>query len=210
MTNTDFHFPKIAPKFFPQLCPVCLHDIELKPLYRVNGTNGQLWLFKCPRFQCQAVFSILQKGEKAVQFPGVNQSPINLNELSSISSNFVTTYKQAMKAERLDMTELYGEGYRKALEYLVKDFLIKYGNTNKTEEIILKMHLGDAVKKLPDERLLNLAKASAWLGNDQTHPVQKHPDYDVQDLKHFIEALAAFVVYSVRAKEAENFVNSDD
>ncbi|WP_283582892.1 hypothetical protein [Limosilactobacillus difficilis] len=210
MNNPDAHYPINAPKYFPQQCPVCLHDIELKPVYKEFGTNGQLWVFKCPRYQCQAVFSVLHTEHKTVQFPGDNQSLMNQDELRAISERFVTTYNQAIKAERLKMTELYGEGYRKAVEYLVKDFLIKFGNLSKSEKQISKMHLGDAVNKLPDARLVNLAKASTWLGNDQSHVLQKHPEYGVEDLKKFIEALAAFSIYTMRAKQAEEFVNSDD
>lgn len=214
MNENVNHHPVNVPNSFPQTCPVCLHDIELKPLYLEHGKNGNIWIFKCPLRQCQAVFSMIVKQDengapKIIESPNRPGSNLNNEELRKISPKFVKTYQQASAAEAHGYDEIFGEAYRKATEWLVKDFLIKYGNTGKTQDQILKMHLGDAVDKLPDSRLVNLAKASAWLGNDQTHPLKKHPNYGVQDLKNFIEALAAFAIYSMRAKEAESFVNGD-
>lgn len=211
MNTVNIDYPEIAPNVFPQQCPVCLHDIQLKPLCKTTGSNGQMWLFQCPRQQCRAVFSLLfHKDGKLAELPSSDQTFFDKEELSKISEHFVETYDQAEKAERLKLTEIYGEAYRKATEYLVKDFLIKFGNLNKNEDQILKMNLSDAAKKLPDKRLVDLALASTWLGNDQTHPLQKHPEYGVKELKKFIEELAAFSIYTMRAKQAEEFVNSDD
>lgn len=208
------HHPEIAPFSFPQQCPVCLHDIELKPIYLDRGKNGSMWLFRCPRRQCMSIFSILQTSRNdgsddfdVSVFPREHDKDLLGDELLSISPHFVKTYRQACRAQALELDEIFGGAFRKAVEYLVKDFLIAYGQTDLSKDKILTMNLGQAVSYLPDQRLINLAKASVWLGNDQTHLINKHPDYGVEDLKKFIQALAAFTIYSMRAKQAEDFIN---
>ena len=42
-------------------------------------------------------------------------------------------------------------------------------------------------------RIQSLAKASAWIGNDETHYIRKHENLDVSTLKSFILAAAHFI-----------------
>ena len=59
-----------------------------------------------------------------------------------------------------------------------------------------------------NEKIKTLAKASAWIGNDETHYVRKHQDYNVQDLKRFIKATVAYVEYELSFTEALDFLNN--
>lgn len=45
-------------------------------------------------------------------------------DFQAISPRFVTIYEQAMRAAQMGYDELVGMGYRKALEFLIKDYLI--------------------------------------------------------------------------------------
>jgi len=45
-------------------------------------------------------------------------------EIASLSPNFASVYKQALVAETMNLTQLTGLGFRKALEFLVKDYAI--------------------------------------------------------------------------------------
>ena len=56
--------------------------------------------------------------------------------ISNISDRFVKIYNQALAAETLNYDEIAGMGYRKALEILIKDFLISRNQDNK--ETIIK------------------------------------------------------------------------
>lgn len=48
------------------------------------------------------------------------------------------------------------------------------------------------VSKLSDD-LQEIARASVGPGNDETHYFRKNPDYDVNDLKDFINCLVAYI-----------------
>ena len=69
-----------------------------------------------------------------------HSAPINFKEkefnekLKKVSPQFVKVYNQALKAEEFSLDEIAGLGYRKSLEFLIKDFAI-YNNPEKADEI---------------------------------------------------------------------------
>lgn len=123
--------------------------------------------------------------------------------ICQISSKFKDIYLQSLQAKLDGKNELVGIGYRKSIEFLVKDYLI-YIKHEKSEEIP-KMHLGDCLKLIENRKIQNLAKASTWLGNDETHYVRKHTDKDISDLEKFLDALVYFITFEITADEAESF-----
>ena len=97
-------------------------------------------------------------------------------------------------------------GYRKALEFLIKDYAISL-NPNNSEEIKRKM-LGQCINDyMENDKLKALARASSWLGNDETHYVRQNIDYSLKDLKNFISATVDFIYMELTIKEAQNFTN---
>lgn len=59
-----------------------------------------------------------------------------------------------------------------------------------------------------ERKIKNLAKASIWIGNDETHYVRKYEDKDIKDLKRFISATVAYITYELIADSAQEFVNN--
>lgn len=111
------------------------------------------------------------------------------DNIMTLSPMFVNVYRQASQAEEDSRTSgLAGLGYRKALEFLIKDYLINIKHQDKNT--IIELALGKCVNKL-DEDLQNIAKASIWLGNDETHYFRKNPEYSIEDLKLFIDCLVS-------------------
>ena len=105
--------------------------------------------------------------------------------IKNTSPNFVKIYNQAYAAEAQNLDEIAGIGYRKALEFLIKDFLILQ-NPNK-DDAIKGTPLGSCVNNYIDNPQLKIAASRAiWLGNDQTHYIQKFNDKDITDLKRLI------------------------
>ena len=88
--------------------------------------------------------------------------------IEGLSPNFVSIYNESLRAEELGLTSICGMGYRKALEFLVKDYLI-HKNPDKKEDISKKLLMPCINEYIHDERLKTLAKASAWIGNEETH-----------------------------------------
>lgn len=111
------------------------------------------------------------------------------DNINNLSPEFVNLYNQATEAECNSSTSgLAGLGYRKALEFLIKDYLIKLKNQDKNT--IIQLELGKCVSKLSDD-LQDIAKASVWLGNDETHYFRKNSDFSISDLKDFINCLVS-------------------
>lgn len=119
---------------------------------------------------------------------------------------FFQIYEQAAEAESHGLDKISGMAYRKALEILVKQYLIK--QTPDEENAILNETLGKNINRISFEKIRVLAKAISWIGNDQTHAVQKHPDYNVPEMKRFMLALCHLISAEYVADEAAGFVSS--
>ena len=61
---------------------------------------------------------------------------------------------------------------------------------------------------MDSQKIKNLAKISAWIGNDETHYTRKHEELDIEDLKKFIEATVHFVSYDILSDVADTLINS--
>jgi hypothetical protein len=116
------------------------------------------------------------------------------DDTKKLSPAFIKIYDQAVAAEAHDHDEIAGPEYRKALEFLVKDYAILLNPNNKTEirtkplaSVISEFFSGD---KLP---LVSIC--AAWLGNDETHYERRWVGKDPEDLKQLIGATVHFMAY---------------
>ncbi len=121
-------------------------------------------------------------------------------QICTLSPTFVSTYAQAQQAESIGLTEIFGIGYRKALEYLVKDYLCHVDPEH--EEDIKKELLGRSIRRIDNTKIKTLAERSTWIGNDETHYVRKHEDLNVDDMKRFIIAMVRYVDSELAFEEA--------
>ena len=91
-------------------------------------------------------------------------------------------------------------GYRKALEFLIKDYVI---HLHPEETDLIKSEpLGATIQRIDDHRIKTLAQRAAWLGNDETHYVRHHLDRDVSDMKTFIDAMLHFIASELSFEDA--------
>lgn len=121
---------------------------------------------------------------------------------SEISADFVEIYNQAKAAEEYGLTHISGMGYRKALEFLVKDFAIKQDPSK--EEKIKADPLGAVLKKYIDDKYVKQsAKAASWIGNDETHYQRKHEDKDINDLKRYLDSCLLFIMAIMNTMESK-------
>jgi hypothetical protein len=126
-------------------------------------------------------------------------SPTLPSEVTDISENFATVYRQAAQAELYELNEIAGAGYRKALEFLIKDYCISEDPDSK--EAIVKELLGTVIsKRVTDTKIQQCAQRAAWLGNDETHYSRRWEDKDVSDLKILIELTIGWIRSSVLTK----------
>ena len=115
-------------------------------------------------------------------------------------------YAQALKAEYEQLDHIAGIGYRKALEFFVKDFSIVTNPDD--EEKIIKMPLKQVIEKyIKDEDLKTFALGSAYVGNDEGHYYRKNPDKDLTHLKKYLHGFIYYMEKHLTLFDAQELVN---
>ena len=92
----------------------------------------------------------------------------------------------------MGMHQIAGPGYRKAFEFLVKDYA-KSLQPSRASEIESKFSGAVVNEFIADARIQAVAKRSLWLGNDETHYMRKWTDHDVSDLVVLIKLTASWI-----------------
>ena len=106
--------------------------------------------------------------------------------IEKLSPSFCAIANEAMNAEHRGWKLIAGPGFRKALEFLVKDYLCRLHPAE--SEKIKGMALAACIENYVDHgRIKAMAARAAWLGNDETHYVRKWEDKDLNDLKIVID-----------------------
>lgn len=205
----------------PEICPRCHRAIKPNELHCKNYKNAKnedlcAALYLCP--SCEEAFAVLYEfnhnfslypSEKDYDFrahplyvgPACPSKNFSDKNIAILSPHFIEFYNQSAFAEDLGLDGIAGIGYRKALEFLIKDFCIHL--TPENEEEIKNEALGKCIAtRIQNEQIKTLASRSAWLGNDETHYVRKHDNRDVKDLKVFIEACVYFVGMTLVVEDA--------
>lgn len=132
--------------------------------------------------------------------------PMELNPTSidkaieTLSPYFCKIYAESEKAEEQGLYQIAGLGYRKAIEFLVKDYVI--AKNSDLESTIKSESLSQSIKRIEDNRIKVLAERSTWIGNDEAHYVKKHETLDVSHMKRFIHALLRFIEAEFALEEA--------
>lgn len=127
--------------------------------------------------------------------------------IKTVSSRFSEIFNQAAQAESLGLSEICGMGYRKALEILVKDYSIHLNQSD--EDKIFKMPLAQCIKEyIKDDDLKNIATATAWLGNDETHYMKKLDGLGLEKLKSFLKSMISFIEFKCLAQNAKSIIDN--
>jgi hypothetical protein len=168
--------------------------------YFMPGTIHKLYaLFSCPDKRCLKPFIVLyesgsEKGNYEFQYisPG-RRSKIKPIEgvIKEISPDFCEIFDEASIADEGGLTMVSGIGYRKAIEFLVKDYAIKKNPDKKAHIIATRIGGQDGVihTYLPGDGMKNIAEKATWLGNDETHYTRTWNEFNVDVLKKLIQIL---------------------
>jgi hypothetical protein len=193
----------------PDRCPVCNNGI--KPLFRYASNHNQnifleiVW--QCPVENCQKLFIATYNQKRFVGGYEIGRfSPQKIltrvfdKEISGISPNFILIYNQAEIAEKNNLMQICGPGYRKALEFLIKDYLINY--KPEAKEAIEQSLLMPCISKYVDNtNIKECAKRAVWIGNDETHYKRKWEDKDIGDLKSIIELTLYWIASEIKTQQ---------
>lgn len=190
----------IAPRFHSVSCMISDSE-EQRPIVGYWSCNG-----------CGEVFAVRYQllrynrdkgwfcGIKSLYPPLLSLTPID-ERVEKVSPRFVDILHQAEKAKANDLVDLAGMGFRKALEYLIKDYLIHKAPDD--EEKIRNMELGNCIaNRIENQQLKAVASRASWLGNDFAHYSRKFDEYEISDLRRFIDAVLYWVLMELTTEEA--------
>ena len=191
----------------PDTCPHCgkFMEAEHKGYYLDTQIMTVALSFRCPISTCHRYF-ILEYNIESI--PGrtfgsiKNLIPYDYNgfqppeisdNVKTLSPVFSETYVEATIAESKGLTNISGIAFRKAFEFLVKDFAA-YQNPDRTEDI-RKNSLNNVIdmfyKDMPKiKELLHLTRK---IGNDETHYYREFDEIDITDLKKLIYNFSLYI-----------------
>lgn len=189
----------------PTQCPRCMVAYAESPLvsYYFDSDNSDykplFALFFCPHCEsCFLVEYVINESYAPVEGDFICSYPISQKttdfsaKIQKLSPQFVKIYHQAELAEASALDEIAGLGYRKALEFLIKDYAI-HEHPDRINDIKSKP-LAQCIKNyIKSDEIVMLAERSAWVGNDEAHYIRKQENRDVSDMKSFIEAIVYFI-----------------
>jgi hypothetical protein len=188
----------------PDTCPLChraMCPTSIGPGIPTREERMEV-VFQCPSRECRKLLiGTYQRSLPAGIFSLVQVAPCAVSslafsaEIQGLSPPFVEIFNEARAAESYGLTHIAGAGYRKALEYLVKDFCASScGDDTEKAEAIRSKYLGKVIgEDISDPRMRAAAQRATWLGNDETHYVRKWDEKDREDLKKLIALTVSWV-----------------
>lgn len=180
---------------YPDICPIChrsIHAEFVAGICQGSRMRKPQAAFRCSHPDCGRLFISnykydgplpLKLGTSEPMYPEKASFP---QPIESISPMFVKIYNQAIEAETLNLDQLSGIGFRKALEFLVKDFCL-VEHPDKSEEIKSSSLLQCVKKYINSEQIKKCAKTADWLCNNRNHYLHKWQEKDITDLKLLIK-----------------------
>jgi len=188
----------------PDQCPIC-HS-KIAPLKKYSKIGGVIYnaaieiVYLCPNYSCRQFFigyfdktSLNDNYASLKAARPVEPAPLSFSDaIKGISENFSIIYEEAHKAEQFGLTQICGVGYRKALEFLIKDYLIRERPSE--QAAIEATLLGHCIENyVTDPKTKQVAKRATWLGNDEPHYQRRWIGKDLHDLKTLISLVVHWI-----------------
>ena len=195
----------------PDHRPVCqkgIQPIDMGTSW-MKGSNLER-VFRCPRKECERIFVSRHTGKvvgTTYNFALLESLPRTLalstqpQNIQKISPDFASIFGEAEAAEQQGLKLVCGPGYRKALEFLIKDYAIRT-HPDKADEIKKQLLAACINKYVTDTRVKQVAARAVWLGNDETHYFRKWEDKDLTDLKGLIKLTVHWIEMDELTKTA--------
>lgn len=229
MYNTGRTNPNVTVRRYPDRCPQC-HQTGVQTYLGSAFFSGSeqeqvILTMRCPNHDCNAVYLAFYtvNARNGVPPPSTQlecdlvrclpAKPLNYIAdpiLATVSKQFIEIATQAKHAEAAGLLHVCGPGYRKALEFLVKDFLINhtFKDDADKQENVRKMALANVIANyIGNERIRNLAVRAAWIGNDETHYERVQGDHDLEDLKNLLHLTALYLAAELHADHYTETLN---
>ncbi|MBA1250375.1 MULTISPECIES: DUF4145 domain-containing protein [Pseudomonas] len=235
----DIHeFGRVTRDREPNFCPHCAHriapeELEWNVAYAESYSEAELeCTCRCTNQDCRRLFiatyrleikTAANDLEKLAQYSGNQRAIFKLDssypryipkttfsaEVAELSPQFVEIYQQAETAEALGLQQVCGLGYRKAVEFLVKDFCISQVQEGERQSILSAPLMQCISRFIDDNRVKTVATRAAWLGNDEAHYVRKWVGRDVSDLRMLIRLLCNWIESTLLTSRYEDEMPSN-
>lgn len=172
------------------MCPHCKIAIIPRYIYANNDDKGKTSVFcQCTNPNCKKTFIsnyIYKTGICVFSSIQPNASMDNKDFsdiIKGISNSFCEIYNQAYAAQQMNLSQICGVGYRKALEFLIKDYIMSFIDDDDKKEGIKQKNLSKCIQEnISSLNIKAVAARATWIGNDETHYVRKWEDKDINDL----------------------------
>ena len=208
----------------PDWCPHCQRYTRPKvlvaamPALKYRARRDVMAICQCSDSFCANVFAatyavIAQDGQDTGAL--MVHAPLSFLEvpkfsetISALSPTFCGTYDEAVQAHENGLIQICGAGFRKALEFLVKDYAVSKVPQEKSDirDKIARTLLGKCIEEyLPTGPIQEAAKRAAWLGNDETHYYRTWTERDINDLIALIQLTVKWIDFTI---ELEHYVGA--
>lgn len=207
----------------PDVCPWCKRGMQpvIIGLYSAPGrpsfVDGIFAVVRCTINSCRSPFvayydrnvrySQTYKRKKSYT-PFFSEMTEFSAEVALISKQFIDIYHEAEMADVNGLSEICGCGYRKALEFLVKDYLLSHSRDEGEKETIKRELLSSSIRRLQDENIRVTSEKAAWLGNDETHYLRTWNDLDLGHLKDLIRLVVNWIENSERTAKYREIMDN--
>lgn len=183
----------------PDTCPVC--QTRITPNVMTGGVGGRVYdgnltiVYVCPSDACREYFlGYYEKRNGQYTFlrcrPQETVAPVLPEFVQRISRNYCEIFQECYRAEVEGLHQLAGVGYRKALEFLIKDYLVSRQPEERAaiEEAPLALCIE---RYVTDVNVRDVARRAIWLGGE-TYP-RPWLEKDLRDLKSVIELVLRWI-----------------
>lgn len=208
-TTGDSSKPTVEVDNHPDACPICHRFMSISGIYFIHINWGVVQgLYQCANLDCHQLF--LSTFERRAGDPSYFLSrsepftPYDVRvrkQIEEISPEFAETYKQAHRAKQSNLDKVAGAGFRRALEFLVKDYASREADEETKEKIRRKPLVQSIKDHVPEDGIRTVAERAAWLGNDETHYLRKWEEKDVNDLIALIDSVVNWIVMHLTTEE---------
>lgn len=208
----------------PDKCPVCQCGIDMSVSNYLNWHDihddsksfNIISIHSCPH--CHNGFVVMhhmkeqENGyiEKSQSVYPTTASNLQIDEdIRQISPEFYEIYNQCLIAKNDGLNQIYGMGFRKALERLVKDYSI---HIHPDDEEWIKSDREATLHKCIEKYFKNSDAKTAlmackWLGNNETHYENCNDEQDLQLFEDLIEDTLYYIHREIRNEKAEHINN---
>lgn len=194
----------------PEKCPLC--NVTVHTGSPVTYHNWQ-FVFCCPK--CDELFIGYYSPTEEVEnindvynlkLESLKPHKVYLREVSEIiqeiSPNFVLIYSEAFEAKEMGLNQICGVGFRKAAEFLIKDYAKQNAGNDEGKKDIENIPTATVVNNyITDGRIQEIANRTLWIGNDETHYLRKWTEHDVDDLIALIHLTIHWIEMEVLSKK---------